>query len=188
MDMINSEIIGKQIRRLRKERRISQEKMAEDLGMYQADISNLERAASGSGISDLFKLDIIADYFGVPLVDILLKLNTYHFPDPSFRLKKKIGRSNAPNQNQRNANSPKNSPTFPFMLEQQSEGIHTPKRRIGNPIQTILAMRALFRTKTLPAMSMPTISKRIHHSFIKLRILSPNDAFIPLCTIPYCLY
>lgn len=65
--MINAEAIGKNIRRLRKERNISQEKIAEDLGMYQADISNLERAVGGSGIADLFKLDLIADYFGVPL-------------------------------------------------------------------------------------------------------------------------
>ena len=69
--MINAEAIGKNIRRLRKERNISQEKMAEDLGMYQADISNLERAVGGSGIADLFKLDLIADYFGVPLVSII---------------------------------------------------------------------------------------------------------------------
>ena len=33
--------------------------MAEDLGMYQADISNLERAMGGSCISDLYKLDLI---------------------------------------------------------------------------------------------------------------------------------
>ena len=65
--MINAEMIGKNIRYLRKSRKISQGKMAEDLGMYQADISNLERAMGGSGISDLYKLDLIADYFGVPL-------------------------------------------------------------------------------------------------------------------------
>ena len=65
--MINAEMIGKNIRHLRKERHISQGKMAEDLGMYQADISNLERAMGGSGISDIYKLDLIADYFGVPL-------------------------------------------------------------------------------------------------------------------------
>ena len=69
--MINAEAIGKYIRRLRKERGISQEKMAEDLGMYQADISNLERAMGGSGIADLCKLDLIADYFGVSLVSII---------------------------------------------------------------------------------------------------------------------
>ena len=70
--MINASNIGKRIRKLRKERGLSQERMAEDLGMYQADISNLERAVGGSGISDLYKLDMIADYFGVSLVEILI--------------------------------------------------------------------------------------------------------------------
>ena len=56
---------------LRKQKRVSQERMAEDLGMYQADISNLERAIGGSGITDLFKLDLIADYFGITLVELL---------------------------------------------------------------------------------------------------------------------
>lgn len=70
--MINATNIGKRIRKLRRERGLSQERMAEALGMYQADISNLERAVSGSGISDLYKLDMIADYFGVPLVEILI--------------------------------------------------------------------------------------------------------------------
>ena len=45
--------------------------MAENLGMYQADISNLERAIGESGITDLFKLDMIADYFGISLVELL---------------------------------------------------------------------------------------------------------------------
>ncbi len=45
--------------------------MAEDLGMYQADISNLEKAKNGSGITDLTKLDMIADYFDMPLETLL---------------------------------------------------------------------------------------------------------------------
>ena len=45
--------------------------MAEDLGMYQADISNMEKAKSGSGITDLVKLDMIADYFDMPLETLL---------------------------------------------------------------------------------------------------------------------
>lgn len=69
--MINADNIGKRIRVLRKQRGVSQERMAEDLGMYQADISNLERAIGGSGISDLFKLDMIADYFGISLAELL---------------------------------------------------------------------------------------------------------------------
>ena len=69
--MINEENIGKRIRILRKQKHVSQERMAEELGMYQADISNLERAMGGSGISDLFKLDMIADYFEIPLVELL---------------------------------------------------------------------------------------------------------------------
>ncbi len=70
--MIDFEKIGRRILEERKYlRRISQEKMAEDLGMYQADISNLEKAKNGSGITDLSKLDLIADYFDLPL-EILL--------------------------------------------------------------------------------------------------------------------
>ena len=70
--MIDYEKIGKRILEQRKYlRRISQEKMAEELGMYQADISNLEKAKNGSGITDLSKLDIIADYFDMPLETLL---------------------------------------------------------------------------------------------------------------------
>ena len=70
--MIDFEKIGKRILEERKYlRRISQEKMAEDLGMYQADISNLEKAKNGSGITDLAKLDMIADYFDMPLETLL---------------------------------------------------------------------------------------------------------------------
>lgn len=69
--MINAYNIGKRIRVLRKQKHVSQERMAEDLGMYQADISNLERAIGGSGITDLFKLDMIADYFGISLIELL---------------------------------------------------------------------------------------------------------------------
>lgn len=70
--MIDFEKIGKRILEERKYlHRISQEKMALDLGMYQADISNLEKAKKGSGISDLYKLDLIADYFDIPLETLL---------------------------------------------------------------------------------------------------------------------
>lgn len=63
---LDYEKIGRRIAEERKHfRKVSQEKMAEDLGMYQADISNLERAKSGSGIYDLHKLELIADYFGI---------------------------------------------------------------------------------------------------------------------------
>ena len=65
--MIITEDIGNRIRELRKQRKLSQEKLAEDLGLYQADVSNLERARGGSGVADLFRLDAIADYFGVSL-------------------------------------------------------------------------------------------------------------------------
>ena len=70
--MIDFDKIGKRILEERKYiRRISQEKMAEDLGMYQADISNIEKAKNGSGITDLTKLDLIADYFDMPLETLL---------------------------------------------------------------------------------------------------------------------
>ncbi len=70
--MLDYEKIGKRILEERKYlRRISQEKMAEDLGMYQADISNLEKAKAGSGITDLSKLELIAEYFDMPLETLL---------------------------------------------------------------------------------------------------------------------
>ncbi len=72
MKMIDFDKIGKRILEERKYlHRISQEKMALDLGMYQADISNLEKAKKGSGISDLYKLDLIADYFDIPLESLI---------------------------------------------------------------------------------------------------------------------
>lgn len=61
--------------RIREERQfskgISQEAMAVDLNIYQADISNLERARKGSGIADLNRLDRIAGYFGMPLEELI---------------------------------------------------------------------------------------------------------------------
>ncbi|MBR4024647.1 MAG: hypothetical protein IKI86_05145, partial [Firmicutes bacterium] len=39
--------------------------------MYQADMSNMEKAKSGSGISDLYKLDAIAEYLNIPLETLL---------------------------------------------------------------------------------------------------------------------
>ena len=70
--MIDFKRIGKRILEERKYlHRISQEKMAEDLGMYQADISNMEKAKNGSGITDLAKLDMIADYLDMPLESLL---------------------------------------------------------------------------------------------------------------------
>ena len=50
--MIDFEKIGTRIAEERKfVKRVSQRKMAEDLNMYQADISNLEKAKNGSGIT-----------------------------------------------------------------------------------------------------------------------------------------
>ena len=45
--------------------------MAEDLNMYQADISNMEKAKPGSGIGDLQKLDLIAGYLNIPLETLI---------------------------------------------------------------------------------------------------------------------
>ena len=70
--MIDLDKIGQRIKEERKYiMKVSQEHMAEDLNMYQADISNMEKAKSGSGISDLIKLDLIAEYFNIPLETLL---------------------------------------------------------------------------------------------------------------------
>ena len=75
--MIDYEKIGARIAEERKiVRHVSQRKMAEDLLMYQADISNLEKAKSGSGITDLSKLDMIAEYFAIPLEDLIFGKKT----------------------------------------------------------------------------------------------------------------
>ena len=64
--MIDFEKIGARIAEERKlVHNISQRKMAEDLNMYQADISNLEKAKNGSGITDLYKLDLVAEYLQI---------------------------------------------------------------------------------------------------------------------------
>ena len=69
---VDLEHIGRRIAEERKViRKISQEKMAEDLGLYQADVSNLERARKGSGITDLLRLDAIASYFDISLENLL---------------------------------------------------------------------------------------------------------------------
>ena len=70
--MIDYERIGRRIAEERKfMRHKSQEQMAVDLGMYQADISNLEHARKSSGINDLYKLEMIADYFDLPIENLL---------------------------------------------------------------------------------------------------------------------
>ena len=70
--MVDYEKIGRRIAEERKYiHKISQERMAEDLGMYQADISNMEKAKKSSGINDLSKLDMIAEYLGLPLETLL---------------------------------------------------------------------------------------------------------------------
>ena len=75
------EKIGQRIREQRKcVLRISQEQMADDLDMYQADISNLENAKSGSGICDLTKLNLIADYLHLPLESLLFGRENNNIP------------------------------------------------------------------------------------------------------------
>lgn len=108
--MINAEVIGKNIRCLRKERKISQEKMAEDLGMYQADISNLERAMSGSGIADLFKLDLIADYFGVPLVSMISGPVQLH--EKTHKEAQEKAHTDSGQKTRKRANVPEEEPLF----------------------------------------------------------------------------
>lgn len=70
--MVDYERIGRRIAEQRKMLKITQSRMSADLqdyylSMHQSDISRLEKAAKGSGITDLSKLDIIADYLCIPL-------------------------------------------------------------------------------------------------------------------------
>lgn len=70
--MLDYQAIAARIREERKfSKNVSQEVMAAELGMYQADVSNLERARKGSGISDLNRLNLLARYFGIPLEELI---------------------------------------------------------------------------------------------------------------------
>ena len=65
-------MIAARIREQRKDvKKVTQRKMAEDLGMYQPDLNALENNKPGCGICDLAKLEVIADYLGVPLIYLL---------------------------------------------------------------------------------------------------------------------
>ncbi len=70
--MLDYDLIASRIREQRKyKKKISQKKMAEDLLMYQPDLSALENNKPGCGIKDLAKLEMIAEYLGIPLGDLL---------------------------------------------------------------------------------------------------------------------
>lgn len=69
--MLDYDMIGSRIRDYRNNKKVSQTRMAEDLGMYQPDISALENNKPGSGIHDLVKLELIANYLNVPIEYLL---------------------------------------------------------------------------------------------------------------------
>lgn len=70
--MLDYDVIASRIREQRKYvRKISQRKMAEDLNMYQPDLSDLENNKPGCGIKDLAKLEMIASYLKVSLSYLL---------------------------------------------------------------------------------------------------------------------
>lgn len=70
--MLDYDIIASRIREQRKYvKKISQQKMAEDLGMYQPDLSALENNKPGCGIHDLAKLEMIAGYLDMSLAYLL---------------------------------------------------------------------------------------------------------------------
>lgn len=70
--MLDYDVIASRIREQRKYiRRISQRQMAEDLNMYQPDLSELENNKPGCGIRDLAKLELIASYLNISLSYLL---------------------------------------------------------------------------------------------------------------------
>ncbi len=70
--MLDYDMILSRIREQRKQvRKVSQSRMAEDLGMYQPDLSAMENNKPGCGIHDLDKLEVISDYLRVPLSYLL---------------------------------------------------------------------------------------------------------------------
>lgn len=70
--MLDYDVIASRIREQRKFiKKISQRKMAEDLQMYQPDLSSLENNKPGCGIHDLAKLELIANYLNISLSYLL---------------------------------------------------------------------------------------------------------------------
>ena len=70
--MLDYDMIAARIREQRKNvRKVSQTKMAEDLGLYQPDLSALENNKPGCGIHDLAKLEMIADYLHITMPYLL---------------------------------------------------------------------------------------------------------------------
>lgn len=70
--MLDYDVIASRIREQRKYiRKISQRKMAEDLNMYQPDLSDLENNKPWCGIKDLAKLEMIASYLNISLSYLL---------------------------------------------------------------------------------------------------------------------
>ena len=71
-DRIDYDSLGYRIRYQRKYvKKISQKKMAEYLGMYQPDLSNMENNNTGCGLHDLANLEEIARYLGISLIYLL---------------------------------------------------------------------------------------------------------------------
>ena len=63
-------IVGRNIRRLRKERGLTQEQLADQAGMAMRYLSGVERGEENPTLRFLAKL---ADALGVPLADLLKK-------------------------------------------------------------------------------------------------------------------
>lgn len=95
--MIDYKKIGRRIQEQRRYiKKVSQEQMAEDLMMYQADVSNLEKAKKGSGITNLDRLEIIADYFSIPVQSLIFGLENEMIP--YFKRKSVIVREQKENE------------------------------------------------------------------------------------------
>lgn len=62
------EVFGRRLKALRKERRMTQEEVAEKLGLHNSYIGLLER---GERIPSLITLEKIAKFFGVKPVDLI---------------------------------------------------------------------------------------------------------------------
>lgn len=63
-------VFGKRLKSLRKERKMTQEELADKLGLHNSYIGLLER---GERIPSLLTLDKIARYFGVKPADLIME-------------------------------------------------------------------------------------------------------------------
>lgn len=65
--------VGRRVAELREERNLTQEDLAEQLGLYRSQIQEIEQGRSNLTLRSLAKL---ADHFGIPVADLFVPPKT----------------------------------------------------------------------------------------------------------------